>query len=133
MKLSANLYRNISIASTNSEISRPYLEVKRFTVMFANEVYRGGQEQELPGPEDKTTGEVLSAVKLDILSGSVTILSLRFPQLPDSAQSPDVNNEMLICNLQLQPAIKKKNPRSHLFYKHTHPKGILVDAIAKKR
>lgn len=67
--------------------------------MFANEVHWGRQEQELPGPKDETPGEVLSAVKLDILSGSVSILSLHFPQLPDSAQSSDANNEMLILTI----------------------------------
>jgi len=29
--------------------------------------------------------------------------------------------------------LKKNHPRSHLFYKHTHLKGILVDAFEKKR
>lgn len=68
MNLSANLYRTTSFTSKNSKISRPYSEVKCFTVAFVDEVYWDRQEQELisqikPGPKDKTTGGGWSVVQ----------------------------------------------------------------------
>lgn len=64
-------------------------------------------------------GGVLSLVKLDILSGSVSILSPHFPQLPESAQSSDVNNETLIWSIAASNS--KKNPSQKSPLLQTYP------------
>lgn len=92
--------------------------VKCFAVMFMDRTYWDRQGWICMTQRIKTLVVCLSLVKLDTLPGFISILSPHFLQLPESAQSSDVNNEMLIWSIASSP---EKNPSQKSPLLQTYP------------